>query len=74
MVALIQLPGAPGPPVPGAPSIALPTDAIPAPPGVGGAGGGNMDPLGTVGIALLAYGLVQLLSKVVDKLPVGRGG
>lgn len=35
---------------------------------------GEMDPLGTVGIALLAYGLVQLLSKVVDKLPVWRGG
>jgi hypothetical protein len=36
--------------------------------------GGEMDPLGTVGLALLAYGLVQLLSKVVDKLPVWRGG
>lgn len=32
------------------------------------------DPLGTVGIALLAYGLVQLLSKVVDKLPLWRSG
>jgi hypothetical protein len=30
------------------------------------------DPLGTVGLALLAYGLVQLLSKVVDRLPLGR--
>ena len=28
------------------------------------------DPLNTVGLALLAYGLVQLLSKVVDKLPL----
>jgi hypothetical protein len=32
------------------------------------------DPLGTVGLALLAYGLVQLLSKVVDRLPLGRQG
>jgi len=32
------------------------------------------DPLGTVGIALLAYGLVQLLSKVVDKLPLWKAG
>jgi len=32
------------------------------------------DPLGTVGIALLAYGLVQLLSRVVDRLPFGRPG
>ncbi|HET7232845.1 MAG TPA: hypothetical protein VFJ16_22740 [Longimicrobium sp.] len=36
--------------------------------------GGPMDPLGTVGLALLAYGLVQLLSKVVDKLPAWRAG
>ncbi|HSU12998.1 hypothetical protein [Longimicrobium sp.] len=36
-------------------------------------GEGEMDPLNTVGLALLAYGLVQLLSKVVDKLPVWRG-
>lgn len=28
------------------------------------------DPLNTVGLALLAYGLVQLLSKVIDKLPL----
>lgn len=28
------------------------------------------DPLNTVGLALLAYGLVQLLSKVVDKIPI----
>jgi hypothetical protein len=27
-----------------------------------------------VGIALLAYGLVQLLSRVVDRLPFGRAG
>ncbi|HEX6750160.1 MAG TPA: hypothetical protein VF092_22900 [Longimicrobium sp.] len=39
-----------------------------------GAGRGGIDPLNTVGLALLAYGLVQLLSKVVDKLPVWRGG
>ncbi|HEX8830738.1 MAG TPA: hypothetical protein VF705_06205 [Longimicrobium sp.] len=36
--------------------------------------GGPMDPLNTVGLALLAYGLVQLLSKVVDKLPAWRAG
>ena len=35
-------------------------------------GGQPGDPLGTVGIALLAYGLVQLLSRVVDRLPFGR--
>jgi hypothetical protein len=34
----------------------------------------DSDPLSTVGLALLAYGLVQLLSKVVDKLPVWRAG
>jgi len=34
----------------------------------------DTDPLSTVGLALLAYGLVQLLSKVVDKLPVWRAG
>lgn len=33
---------------------------------------GGADPFGTVGLALLAYGLIQLLSKVVDRLPVGR--
>lgn len=31
-----------------------------------------LDPLNTVGLALLAYGLVQLLSKIVDKLPLWR--
>lgn len=30
------------------------------------------DPLATVGLALLAYGLVQLLARVVDRLPFGR--
>ena len=30
------------------------------------------DPLSTIGLAVLAYGLVQLLGKVVDRLPVGR--
>ncbi|MFL5384708.1 MAG: hypothetical protein ACJ8GN_19465 [Longimicrobiaceae bacterium] len=49
--------------VPLDPEVALPR----------GGGGGEMDPLNTVGLALLAYGLVQLLAKVVDKLPVGRG-
>lgn len=32
------------------------------------------DPLSVVGLALLAYGLVQILAKVVDKLPVWRSG
>ena len=36
--------------------------------------GGENDPLGTVGLALLAYGLVQLLSKLIDKLPAFRSG
>jgi hypothetical protein len=31
------------------------------------------DPLSTVGLALLAYGLVQLLSKFIDKIALGRG-
>lgn len=30
------------------------------------------DPLSTVGLALLAYGLVQLLSKFIDKIAFGR--
>ncbi|HET7462883.1 MAG TPA: hypothetical protein VFJ82_16640 [Longimicrobium sp.] len=45
-----------------------PTDPLPIP------RGRENDPLSTVGLALLAYGLVQLLSKVVDKLPVWRAG
>lgn len=32
------------------------------------------DPLGTVGLALLAYGLVQLLSKFIDKIGSSRSG
>jgi chromosome segregation ATPase len=32
------------------------------------------DPLSTVGLALLAYGLVQLLSKFIDKIGFGRAG
>jgi chromosome segregation ATPase len=32
------------------------------------------DPLNTVGLALLAYGLVQLLSKFIDKIGIGRTG
>jgi hypothetical protein len=32
------------------------------------------DPLSTVGLALLAYGLVQLLSKVIDRMTTGRSG
>lgn len=35
-------------------------------------GSDALDPLNTVGLALLAYGLVQLLSKIVDKLPLWR--
>ncbi len=33
---------------------------------------GPDEPVSTVGIALLAYGLVQLLSKFIDKLATGR--
>jgi hypothetical protein len=47
-----------------------PTTVFPGTPPTGQPG----DPLGTVGIALLAYGLVQLLSRVVDRLPFGRPG
>jgi len=43
--------------------VAAPGSALP----------GAIDPLNTVGLALLAYGLVQLLSKIVDKLPLWRG-
>lgn len=54
------------------------TTAAVQPPGnaqvrIPGAPGDN-DPLGTVGLALLAYGLVQLLSKLIDKLPAFRSG
>ena len=35
---------------------------------------GQTDPLGTVGLALLAYGLVQLLARVVDRIPLGKTG
>ncbi|MET0399790.1 MAG: hypothetical protein ABW277_23585 [Longimicrobiaceae bacterium] len=59
-----QLPGPlvqPGSPVD--PATGLPGTSSAGQPG---------DPLGTVGIALLAYGLVQLLSRVVDRLPFGR--
>ncbi|HEX7239005.1 MAG TPA: hypothetical protein VF263_01955 [Longimicrobiaceae bacterium] len=44
-------------------------------PQVGGdVAGQPADVLNTVGLALLAYGLVQLLSKVVDRLPLWRAG
>ena len=52
------------------PGAAVPADAVPG----AGAGGLADDPLNTVGLALLAYGLVQLLSKVIDKLPVWKAG
>lgn len=43
--------------------------------GPGGVLPGQVDPtLETVGLALLAYGLVQLLAKVLDKLLVTRAG
>jgi len=47
---------------------------LPVDPGLPIPRGRENDPLSTVGLALLAYGLVQLLSKVVDKLPAWRGG
>jgi len=52
------------------PGAAVPADAVPG----AAAGGLEADPLNTVGLALLAYGLVQLLSKVIDKLPVFKAG
>lgn len=61
----LLLPGAQA----GTAGVPIPAEAAQSP-----AAGGEADPLGTVGIALLAYGLVQLLSKVVDKLPVWKGG
>lgn len=45
--------------------IVLPLEGA-APPAIGAA---PSDPLNTVGIALLAYGLVQIIAKVIDKLP-----
>jgi hypothetical protein len=53
------------------PVAAVPDDAV-----AGAAAGGleAADPLNTVGLALLAYGLVQLLAKVIDKLPVFKAG
>jgi hypothetical protein len=53
------------------PGAAAPDDAV------AGASAGGLeaaDPLNTVGLALLAYGLVQLLAKVIDKLPVFKSG
>jgi hypothetical protein len=53
------------------PGAAVPDDAV-----AGAAAGGleAADPLNTVGLALLAYGLVQLLAKVIDRLPVFKTG
>lgn len=65
---LIQLPAAG---VDAFPASAAAADAAPDAAAVGGA---ETDPLNTVGLALLAYGLVQLLSKVIDKLPVFKAG
>jgi len=31
------------------------------------------DPINTVGLALIAYGVVQILGKVIERLPIGRG-
>ena len=31
------------------------------------------DALNTVGLALIAYGVVQVLGKVIERLPIGRG-
>jgi len=56
---------------------AVPGAAVPDDPVAGAAAAGGLeaaDPLNTVGLALLAYGLVQLLSKVIDKLPVFKAG
>lgn len=47
------------------PGTPAPLPGSPAPPG---------DPLASVGIALLAYALVQLLARVIDRLPIGKNG
>lgn len=31
------------------------------------------EPINTVGLALIAYGVVQILGKVIERLPIGRG-
>lgn len=50
------------------PGSLLPVAADPA-----GDAGRPGDPLASVGLALLAYALVQLLARVVDRLPFGHG-
>lgn len=57
-------------PSPGLPGTQIPTQAE----GAGYVHRAADDPLSTVGLALLAYGLVQLLSKVIDKIALGRVG
>ncbi len=54
-------------------ALAVQAAADPAAGPAGSTPATGSDPLNTVGLALLAYGLVQLLSKVVDRLPLGRG-
>ena len=55
---------------------ALPSVAeiqVPTQPDVGAYGRRAVDdPLSTVGLALLAYGLVQLLAKIIDKVALGK--
>lgn len=54
------------------PSPGLPGAQIPGPGETGYLRRSADDPLSTVGLALLAYGLVQLLSKFIDKIGFGR--
>jgi hypothetical protein len=52
----------------------MPGTQMPVPGEPGGYLRRSDDPLSTVGLALLAYGLVQLLSKFIDKIALGRSG
>jgi hypothetical protein len=63
MVDVLMQSGAPG----------MPATQIPVPGEPSGYLRRGDDPLSTVGLALLAYGLVQLLSKFIDKIALGRG-
>lgn len=59
--------------VPLLPDGTVPVAQVPAP-GSDPAAASPDGTLNTVGLALLAYGLVQLLSRVIDRIPVGGRG
>jgi hypothetical protein len=52
---------------------AEPGALLPLPTDPAAGAGSTGDPLASVGLALLAYALVQLLARVVDRLPIGHG-